>query len=80
MKVKYVLLFEMYKFDSRTYQFYSLQLKKTYRFPNCNEVFEVFSSNTAQLGCFTFHIKLYHGPKRTEGKEDTLRCLHPVNF
>ena len=72
MKIKYPLLFEMSKFGSHTYQFYSLKLKKIYRFPDCKKVFEVFSSNTAQLGCFTFHIKLSHGPKRTEAKEDSL--------
>ena len=72
MKIKYVLLFETCRFGSHTYQFYSLQLKKTHRFPDCKKVFEVFSSKTAQLGCFTFHIKLSHGPKRTEPKEDTL--------
>ena len=72
MKIKYALLLEMCKFGSPTYQFYSLKLKKIYRFPDCKKMFEVFSSNTAELGCFTFHIKLSHGPKCTEGKEDTL--------
>ena len=72
MKIKYTLLFEMCKFGSPTYQFYSLQLKKIHPFPDFHEVFEVFSSSTAQLGCFTFHIKLSHGPKGIEAKEDTL--------
>lgn len=68
----YVPLFEMCKFGSQTYQFYPFQLKKTYRFPNYNKAFEAFSSNWAQLGCFTFHIKLSHGPKCSGGNEDTL--------